>query len=155
MRVQWFTSRVVEVSIFDSGVSLLRNWLPLLAMLAVSMNCGCRKGLSPEQAKQRLVGRYALGVGHDCATVRSSTLLLRLDGTYDQHIQFTSGEVMDEVGQPWSYDGGVHFSNFRITSTGELQRYAPETEASLLVQFGHPVVILLSPSSDCFYSQPK
>jgi hypothetical protein len=50
---------------------------------------------------------------------------------------------------------GVHFSNFRITATGELNRYAPETETSLLVELSHPVVILLDPSGGCFYSQPK
>jgi len=135
----------------------VRNCLPVLVMLALSMICGCQRHLSPEQAKQRLVGSYALAVGHDCASrgVRSSTLVLRPDGTYDQHIEFTHGEVVDEVGQAWSYDGGVHFSNFRITATGDLHKHAPETEASLLVEFSHPVVILLSPSSDCFYSQPE
>ena len=134
----------------------MRACLSVLALLALSMNFGCRRPLSPEQARQRLVGRYALVVGHDCAfDVRSSTLVLRPDGTYDQHIEFAGGEVVDEVGQAWSYDGGVHFSNFRITATGELHKDAPETGASLLVEFGQPVVILLSPSSDCVYSQPK
>jgi hypothetical protein len=126
-------------------------------MLALSISCGCRSRLSPEQAKQRLVGRYALSIGHDCASsgVRSSTVVLRPDGTYDQHIEFTSGEVVDQIGHAWSYDGGVHFRNFRITATAEIQKHAPATEASLLVEFSHPVVILLDPSSDCFYSQPK
>jgi hypothetical protein len=82
-------------------------------------------------------------------------LILRPDGTYDQHVEFVSGDALDEVGQPWDYDGGVHFSNLRITATGELHKYAPKIEASLIVDFNHPVVILLDPSSQCFYSQPK
>lgn len=129
----------------------------LLAILALLLNAGCRRRLSPAQAQQRLVGSYALIISHDCASlgVRSSALVLRPDGTYDQHIEFTSGEVVDEVNQAWNYDGGVHFSNFRITATGNLSKDSPETEASLLVEFGHPVVILLTPSSDCVYSQSK
>ena len=120
---------------------------------------GCNRHISPEQAKERLVGTYHLGStrGTGCASqgVKSSTLVLRPDGTYDQQVQFASGEIANAQGQSWNYDGGVHFSNFRITATGELNKYAPETEASLIVEFQRPVVILLTPDSDCFYSQPK
>jgi hypothetical protein len=121
------------------------------------MSCGCRSRLSSDQAKQRLVGRYVLAVGHDCVSsgVRSSTLVLRRDGTYDQRIEFTSSEVADQIGQAWSYDGRVHLSNFRLPVTGGLQKHTPTTEASLRVELSHPVVILLDASSDCFYSQPK
>ena len=123
--------------------------------LVVGVICGCER--TPEQSRQVLVGHYNLDIGHDCASsgVRVSSLVLRSDGTYDQHIEFTSGEVVDEVGQHWSYDGGIHFSNFRITATGDLNKYAPRTEASLIVDLRHPVVIRLNPSSDCAYTQPK
>jgi hypothetical protein len=129
---------------------------PLLALIII---CGCHKGFSSKQAKERLVGTYHLAgkAGEGCAAsgVKSSTLVLRSDGTYDQHVEFASGEALDEVRQRWNYDGGVHFSNLRITAIGELHKYAPETEASLLVELSHPVIIFLDPSSECFYSQPK
>lgn len=132
------------------GLSL--SCVSLLALVAVS---GCHKQPSPEQARQRLTGKYHLA-GKECGSeVKSSTLELRSDGSYDQHVEFATGESLNEVGQQWSYDGGVHFSNFRITATGELNKYAPETETSLLVELSHPVVILLDPSGGCFYSQPK
>jgi hypothetical protein len=126
---------------------------PILALITL---CGCSEKISPKLAKERLIGKYSLG-GKACEPfgVKLSTLILRQDGTYDQHIEFLTGEVVDEVGQQWKYDGGVHFSNFRITATGELNRYAPETEASLIVEFSHPTVILLDPSSNCVYTQPK
>jgi hypothetical protein len=115
------------------------------------MNCGCQK-----YDKQLLVGRYAMEVGHDCASrgVRSSTLVLHPDGTYDQHVEFTNGKVVDEVGQAWSYDGHVRFNNFRIAPTGDLNKDAPKTEASLNVELSHPLVIRISPSSDCYYTRP-
>ena len=123
-------------------------------MVIVLTLVGCHT--TPEQARQLLVGTYHLQRrGDECGKVRSSTLVLRRDGTYDQHIEFDSGKIVDELNQPWTYDGGVHFSNFRITATAELDEYAPETEASLLVDLKHPVVIVLNPHRDCFYTQPK
>ena len=127
-----------------------------ILLLATVACCGCRKEVTPEQATRCLVGTYHLA-GSDCEAkgVKSSTLVLRSDGTYDQHIEFASGEVVNEFGQRWNYDGGIHFSNLRITATDELHKYAPETEASLLVELSHPVAILLNPSSSCVDSQPK
>ena len=76
---------------------------------------GCR--MTTAQAREKLVGQYHLGMRSDqCGKVKSSTLVLRSDGTYDQHIQFSNGKTVDEVNQRWTYDGGVHFSNFRITA---------------------------------------
>jgi hypothetical protein len=116
---------------------------------------GCHR--SPKEARQRLVGRYNLArVGSDaCPDVQSSMLVLRRDGTYDQHVTFTNGKTVEELNQRWLFDGGVHLSNFRITATGDLNQYAPETEASLIVEFRNPVVVELNPHGDCFYTQPK
>jgi hypothetical protein len=134
----------------------MKTFFAYVALLTLITACGCHKGFSSREAKERFVGTYNLA-GKDCEAhgVKSSTLTLRSDGTYDQHVEFTSGDALDEVAQPWNYDGNVHFSNFRITATGDLHRYAPENGASLIVELSHPVVILLNPSSGCFYSQPK
>ena|SRR5215469_17238416 len=69
--------------------------VPLLALVAF---CGCRKQPSPEWARQRLTGKYHLG-GKECGPgVKSSTLELRSDGTYDQLVEFATGETLNEVG---------------------------------------------------------
>ena len=135
-------------------VSAFRKRFTVLVMLALSMNCGCRWRLSRAQARQRLAGGYALAVG-DCGShgTRSSTLVLRPDGTYDLHVELTSGEVVDQVGQTWSYDGRVHLANFRINATGDLQKYG--SDAAHNVELSRPVVILLGSSPNCFYTQPK
>jgi hypothetical protein len=136
-----------------------RLWSPPAIAAILSLVVGCNRHISPQDAKERLVGTYHVGstsgTGCESQGVKSSTLVLRSDGTYDQRVEFAGGETAAALGQHWNYDGGVHFSNLRITATGELNKYAPETEASLIVEFHHPVVILLTPDSDCFYSQPK
>ena len=135
-------------------VSVFSKRFTVLVMLALSMNCGCRWRLSQAQARQRLVGRYALAV-RDCGShgTRSSTLLLHPNGTYDLHVELKSGEVLDEVDQTWSYDGRLHLANFRINATGDLQEYG--SDAAHDVELRRPVVILLGSSPNCFYTQPK
>ena len=53
-------------------------------------------------------------VVRDCGSqgIKSSTLVLRADGTYDQHVEFAGGEVLDEVGQHWPMTAGFTLATF-------------------------------------------
>ena len=107
-----------------------------------------------------MAGPYVLASqteqGCDAGGVRSSHLVLRLDGTYDQIHQLTNGSEVRDMHKRWSYDGStVHLNNFRVVVvTGMPQLTQAGVDANLVAIRSRPRAILL-PNSNCFYGGPK
>ena len=106
-------------------------------------------GLSACRSKpQALVGTYHLINATDCRNdVRDSTLVIRKDGTYDEQVHLTTGQVETVENKRWDYDKRtmqIRFSKLLVS---------PQT--SFDVEAKHPVVIFVNPVRDCWYGQPK
>jgi hypothetical protein len=91
-------------------------------------------------------------------------MVLRADGTFDQHITLIDGRKIDVSAQRWQYneEGGTR----HIALDRRLEFFVPEhTHAAvgggksafevLLVEFDPEPVILLHPDSDCLYTKTK
>jgi hypothetical protein len=104
-------------------------------------------GCSPQS---RLVGHYTLMCAE--GQIVSDRLILRRDGTFEQHTVLKDGTNYDSRGQKWEYlgnntlklDSRKNFSN----QTGGIQQ--PEV---LSVELSHPHAILLP--NRCYYGGPK
>ena len=79
-----------------------------LVFIASLLLFGCSQKLSPQEGTQRLIGSYALHVGHECQDkgIETATLALHSNGTYSQEGKFKSGNSFYIDGKKWSYDGG-------------------------------------------------
>jgi hypothetical protein len=136
------------------------------SLLAAS--CG-RQRSRVQPSSAQLVGAWQLRIGNDCQgyPVRSDTMVLNSDGTFDQYTIAKDGRHLDSRGQHWSYmeEGKISFDKRRdwdahwISSLGSSN---PQTSAVnnpegvtelqvLIVQFGSPPTILINPNSDCLY----
>lgn len=95
-----------------------------------------------------LIGSYRLVHPTGCRDdIQDSTLVIRDDGTYDQHIQFKSGRNEAVENGHWTYDRvarRINFSKFLIS-----------VETSFATEASHPAVIIVNRSADCFYQHPK
>ena len=144
--------------------------LLLLGLYAVSCN---KRQESPESRSAQLAGTWKLLMRHSCENypIRSDTLVLHPDGTFDQHTGAKDGTLLDSFGQHWAYmernaisldkrrDWDPHVDpSLKGSKSTRLSSNDPAgiTELQvLIVQFGSPPVILISPNSDCVYVKTK
>ena len=64
--------------------------------------------VSPETRSKELVGTYELLIRDSCNSyypIRSDTMVLRPDGTFDQHVVAKDGKAYDTHAQRWTYMG--------------------------------------------------
>jgi hypothetical protein len=111
---------------------------------------GCNKS-------RNLVGRYALVPTDRCLSheLKSSHLALHADGTYDQRHELVNGEVVQIVGQQWSYDGNmVKLENFRIVTKPDVRLTIRGAEVQLNAVTSHPQALSFG-DSRCVYQGPK
>ena len=123
----------------------MRLTICIFAIFAVIFLLGC-------PSPSRLEGPYALvESGCDSTTIHKSHLLLKSDGTYDQHHELKNGQVIDVVGQRWRFHNGVvELDGFRLDGTGEHKPTIVRVEADAR----RPPYIKL-PNSNCYYTGPK
>jgi hypothetical protein len=110
-----------------------------------------------------MIGAWQLLIRHSCDQfgVKSDTLALRSDGSFDQHVELANGTTMDLRSQSWHYNNdGTHG---HISLDKRLEFFTPEMfgmrvgqgkqmSESLIVQLNpEEPVILLNPDSDCVY----
>jgi hypothetical protein len=108
-----------------------------------------------------LVGNWHLVFGSDCSGygLGSDELVLRSDGTFDQHVSAKDGRHADWMGQHWRYlpKNSIEFDqrrNFLNSQNSSTLVGVPETEVLLLDLRGSPQ-ILLNPKSDCLYEKAR
>jgi len=125
-----------------------------LVCIALFLLFGCSQKLSQQEGTQRLIGSYTLHVGNDCQDkgIETATLTLRSNGTYAQEGKFKGSKSCQIDGKKWNYDGGnVFFFDLKIYDPLEISPDAKPINASLIVDFHKPTVILLDPDLDCFF----
>jgi hypothetical protein len=131
-----------------------------LVFIATLVLPGCSQKLQklPQlEGTQRLIGSYSLHVGHDCQDkgIETASLALHSNGTYSQEGKFKGGNSFHIDGKKWSYDGGgnVFFFDLKIYDPEHISPEAKLTNASLIVDFHKPTVIILDPDLDCFFER--
>ena len=139
------------------GSNPASRWL-LIALLAA---VGCNHKRTDTEARRLLAGGWNLHVGGDCSTydVASDKLILHLDGTFEQHTASKRGFHYDAPAEKWEYSPENHvfldsrkdFFNSQ-PANGFVGARIPE---GLILEFRTPMVILLNPDQDCFYTKAK
>jgi hypothetical protein len=111
---------------------------------------------------QELSGTWQLLIRSSCDQygVKSDTLVLRNNGSFDQHVSLSNGTRMDITAQSWTYDSDGTHSHIALDKRAEF--FTPEMfgiragegkqiSESLIVQLNPEPVILLNPDWDCVY----
>jgi len=133
----------------------------------------CNQKSNSTETRRLLPGTWELKIGHSCASypIRSDTLILHSDGTFEQHSVTKDGKQIDSMGQHWAYLGDNKLSLDKRRDwdahsdpalTGAHQVGVNSNDPNgivelqvLIVQFGSPSVILINPDSDCVYAKTK
>jgi hypothetical protein len=127
----------------------------VVATSALLGTAGCRRTPSPEEAHKLLTGKWRLVVKSSCKHwgVDGDMLILRSNGTMEQHLKLLNGQLYDSVQQHWEYlpDHSISLDRRLVVSDPQ---YAgiPRSEV-LILEFSDPPVILLNPHEDCFYER--
>jgi hypothetical protein len=136
----------------------LRQIVQLLLLGLLLAGCQHERVLQGDYPNE-LVGSWHLVFGSDCSSYRlaSDELMLRSDGTFDQHVSATDGRHFDWTGQHWRYlpKRSIELDqrrNFFTSQTSSTLVGVPETEVLLLDLRSSPQ-ILLNPHSDCVYEK--
>jgi hypothetical protein len=108
-------------------------------------------------SSRRMVGPYTLVNGDNCKTkdIRSSHLVLKPDGTYDQTHELSNGEIVRINGEHWTYSRHtIQLRNFHVSLRQEPQMDKNGADVSLKADPSRPPFISL-PNSKCYYGGPK
>jgi hypothetical protein len=138
-------------------VSKLSRWLIIALLAAV----GCNHKRTDSKARSLLTGEWNLHIGSACTNydVASDKLILHSDGTLEQHTVSKRGFRYDAPAEKWEY---VPQNSVLLNSRKDFFNSQPVNEfvgvrrsEGLIVDFTNPMVILLNPDQDCFYTKPK
>jgi hypothetical protein len=149
-RQQPFSSRLT--------ISKSASRLLIVALLAC---VGCNHKRTDSEARSLLVGEWNLHIGSDCANydVASDKLILHLDGTFEQHTVSKRGFHYDAPAEKWQYspENGILLDSRKnfINSQPANEFVGARIGEGLIVDFKNPMVILLNPKQNCFYTKPK
>jgi hypothetical protein len=91
--------------------------------------------------------------------LRSDTLVLRSDGTFDQYTVAQDGRQFETKGQHWKFTPPSSIELDQRRNFFTAQRYkdlvgVSEFE-SIIVEFSSPPSIVFNPDSDCFYTKTE
>jgi hypothetical protein len=132
--------------------------LLIIAFLAI---VGCNHKRTDSEARSLLTGEWNLHIGSDCADydVASDKLILRSDGTLEQHTVSKRGFSYDAPAEKWEYvpeDGVLLNSRKDFFNSQPANQFVGVRRAEgLIVDLKAPMVILLNPKQDCYYTKPK
>lgn len=138
----------------DRRFTMLRKLACFCVMLIVLGLLICCSPSRNDSNNERavLAGTFRLQIRSSCANkgLRGDELILHEDGRLEQHSVLASGKRYDTTNEKWSYIAQDSVS---------LQKWMDFTDnpsgkpigAVLLVNFGKPPSILVSPDSDCLY----
>ena len=139
--------------------------LTLGTLLSSSILLGCGgQHLFTGDHPPELVGTYHLVLGSSCSDygVRSDTLILHPDGTFEQHVVGKSDNHIDSSFQHWRYNAAG--GSGHITLDKRLEFFVPERSQSatssgvptfedLIVDAKPDPTIVVNPDSDCVYTK--
>jgi hypothetical protein len=132
--------------------------LLIIAFLAI---VGCNHKRTDSEARSLLTGEWNLHIGSDCADydVASDKLILHSDGTLEQHTVSKRGFRYDAPAEKWEYvpeDGVLLNSRKDFFNSQPANQFVGVRRAEgLIVDLKAPMVILLNPKQDCYYTKPK
>jgi hypothetical protein len=132
--------------------------LLIIAFLAI---VGCNHKRTDSEARSLLTGEWNLHIGSDCADydVASDKLILHSDGTLEQHTVSKRGFRYDAPAEKWEYvpeDGVLLNSRKDFFNSQPANQFVRVRRAEgLIVDLKAPMVILLNPKQDCYYTKPK
>jgi hypothetical protein len=117
-------------------------------VLTAAVVLGALSACTKQWTERHLVGTYHLIQPTACRDdIQESTLIIRNDGTYDQHVRLKSGRNETVESGQWSYDRTarrINFSKFLVSS-----------DTAFSVETSHPAVIFVNRATGCWYGQPK
>jgi hypothetical protein len=132
-----------------------------LLILALLAAVGCNHKRNSAEAGALLVGEWNLHIGSDCASydVASDKLILHSDGTLEQHTISKRGFRYDAPAEKWQYspENGILLNSRKdfFNSQPANEFVGVRMEEGLIVDFKEPMVILLNPKQDCFFTKLK
>jgi hypothetical protein len=138
-----------------------------MALILAGALTGCRSHVARTgEHPPEMVGTWHLLIRSSCSEygVTSDTLILRADGTFDQHVATKRGGRSDLTGQHWRYDEEKGEDHGHIALDQRLEFFTPEISSAragegtktfevLTVEPGSEPVIVIHPDSDCVYSK--
>jgi hypothetical protein len=132
---------------------------PATQLLMASV--GCEHKRTPSEARKLLTGEWNLHIGSDCADydVASDKLIFHSNRTLEQHTVSKRGFRYDAPAEKWEYvpENGVLLNSrkdfFNIHPANEF--VGVRRSEGLIVDLKAPMVILLNPKQDCYYTKPK
>jgi hypothetical protein len=133
----------------------------LSLILALSASVGCNHKRTDSEARSLLPGEWNLHIGSDCSAsdVASDKLILHSDGTFEQHTVSKRGFHYDAPAEKWEYspENGVLLDSRKdfLNSQPANEFVGARRAEGLIVEFTTPLVILLNPDQNCFYTKPK
>ena len=149
----------------DGEITMLRKLSTFLALCALCSGCWRHTQIIGEHPRE-LVGTWKLSIRSSCSEygLTSDNLILRLDGTFDQHVILKDGRRLDALMQRWRYEPGSDYAH--LTLDKRLEFFTPEhfstrmgegvsTFEVLLVDVRSEPTILLNPDSDCVYGKVR
>ena len=147
----------------DGEITMLRKLMVVLIVLGTLCACRRHKDLIGDHPLE-LVGTWQLLIRSSCDQygIKSDTLNLRADGTFEQHVTSKDGKQTDLTGQHWKYDANGHTGDVELDK--RLESFTPEhlggpsgnavgTFEVLIVDVKSEPVIVVNPDSDCVYSK--
>jgi hypothetical protein len=140
---------------------MVLNRAPRFVIVALLAAVGCNHKRTDSEARSLLAGEWNLHIGSDCAMydVASDMLILHSDGTLEQHTVSKRGFHYDAPSEKWDYvpENGVLLNSRKdFFNSQPVNEFVGARESEgLIVDFKKPMVILLNPKGDCFYTKPK
>lgn len=139
---------------------MLRKTISLCLLTYTISCCGCKRR-PPKEPIAELPGQWSLVFGSDCKDygLKSDTLVLHPDGTFDQITVTQDGRRFDAMGQHWKFSPpkSIELNQRRNFFTAQHHKDlvgTPEFE-SIIVEFSSPPSIVFNPDSDCFYTKTE
>lgn len=124
------------------GVSPLKSIAAIVVTVLFTLSA-CTKW-----EERALVGSYGLIHPTGCRDdIKDSTLVIRGDGTYDQHVQLKGGRNETVENGHWTYDRSARRMKF--------SKFLVSYETSLSTVASHPAAIFVNRSANCWYQHPK
>lgn len=123
----------------------------IIAVLVGATTNGCSR---TDITSAALVGEWYLQVPKGCeyGDVQRDRLVLRGNGTLEQHIEFKDGSKYSSVTERWKLVSGSSISLERRLSVPANGRREKGGEI-LVIEATNPPVILLDPDKNCFYEK--
>src|SRR5579864_7309826 len=139
---------------------MLRNAISLILFGFITAFSSCNRR-PPQDPIATLSGHWTMVFGRECKDygLKSDTLVLHADGTFDQVVIAQDGRHFDATGQHWKFlpPHSIELNqrrNFFTTQNYKNLVGVPEFE-SIIVEFSSPPSIVFNPDSDCFYTKTQ